>query len=206
MWLASITHTGHTGGTAVTLPAVTFAAKELANRVDHSPDNLPPLVRNRVDGIDTEAGESITVDYDRADCTAPVRIVPDANTRRCFPVYWAAPQDANPRLDWFHKYVVHAITDSDGMGGASDRLTEYRYLTPPAWHYDDNEVVKPKYRTYGQYRGLRQGAGPDRLRPGVPDTDRDDLLPRDARRSLPGGRSRSAAGDRLPRAWRTRRR
>ena len=32
--------------------------------------------------------------------------------------------------------------------------TGYTYLGGGAWHYDDNEVVKAKYRTSGQWRGF----------------------------------------------------
>jgi len=32
-------------------------------------------------------------------------------------------------------------------------VTEYKYQGKPGWHYDDNEVVKAKNRTWGQFRG-----------------------------------------------------
>jgi len=33
------------------------------------------------------------------------------------------------------------------------KITSYDYPGGAAWHYDDNELVKAKYRTYGQFRG-----------------------------------------------------
>jgi len=33
------------------------------------------------------------------------------------------------------------------------QLTSYTYVGTPAWHFDDNELVKPAHRTYGQFRG-----------------------------------------------------
>lgn len=41
---------------------------------------------------------------------------------------------------------------SDTTGGALTEQTDYQYGRP-AWHYDDNQVVQAKYRTYGQFRG-----------------------------------------------------
>lgn len=33
------------------------------------------------------------------------------------------------------------------------QLTTYTYVGNPAWHFDDDETVKPADRTYGQFRG-----------------------------------------------------
>ena len=32
-------------------------------------------------------------------------------------------------------------------------LTSYTYVGNPSWHYDDNELTKPQYRTWGEFRG-----------------------------------------------------
>ncbi|MCW3845599.1 hypothetical protein ONA70_36615, partial [Micromonospora yasonensis] len=55
--------------------------------------------------------------------------------------------------DWFNKWAVTRVTSTDPTGGAPALSTSYKYLGGAAWHYDDNEVVKAKYRTYGQFRG-----------------------------------------------------
>ncbi|MEE3920548.1 hypothetical protein V2I01_26920 [Micromonospora sp. BRA006-A] len=44
------------------------------------------------------------------------------------------------------------MTATDPTGGARQTSTSYNYVGA-AWRYDDNEVVKAKYRTYGQFRG-----------------------------------------------------
>ncbi len=68
-------------------------------------------------------------------------------------MYWTPPDYTAPVLDWFNTYVVQSVTQTDPTGGAPNEVTDYQYLGGAAWHYDDNEVVKAKYRTYGQFRG-----------------------------------------------------
>jgi RHS repeat-associated protein len=161
LWLASIQHTGGTGPGAVTLPAVSFAATNLANRAD-GVDGAPAMNHNRISTITTETGEVIGVQY-RTECTAPVHLDPAHNSSLCYPVYWTPDGAATPTRDWFHKYVVTEIDDQDttGLSGSTGPrtttvATAYTPLDAPAWHFDDNELVKPKYRTYGQWRGYGQ--------------------------------------------------
>ncbi len=160
LWLSSIAHTGQdtAGGgstTPVTLPSVSFAAVDLQNRVDTATDGLPPLYRFRISSITTEAGSVIGVQYGQtAACSAPVTITPSSNTSSCYPVYWQPQGYSAPILDWFNKYVVQKVTQTDPTGGAPTKATNYSY-SKPAWHYDDNEVVQSKYRTYGQWRGYQ---------------------------------------------------
>lgn len=156
LWLSAITHTGAdstAGGSAVTLPAVTFTAVALANRVDVS--TLPPLTRMRISSITTETGSVIGVNYTLTNpCTAPVTVNAASNTSSCYPVYWTPADNTQPLKDWFNKYQVDSVTQSDPNGGAPDAKTSYKYLGGGAWHFDDNELVKAKYRTYGQWRGF----------------------------------------------------
>ncbi len=56
-------------------------------------------------------------------------------------------------MDWFNKYVVNKVTQTDPTGGAPALVTAYSYSGGAGWHFDDNEVVQAKYRTYGQFRG-----------------------------------------------------
>ncbi|QMU71625.1 RHS repeat-associated core domain-containing protein [Streptacidiphilus sp. P02-A3a] len=158
LWLASISHRGSdsraTGsGTAITVPSVSFGAVDLPNRVDTVTDGLPPLYRFRINSVTTESGSVIGVDYTLTSaCTAPVTISPATDTSSCYPVYWTPQGYSAPFLDWFNKYAVQEVTQSDPTGGAPVKATSYQYASP-AWHYDDNEVVQAKYRTYGQWRG-----------------------------------------------------
>ncbi|MBY8881583.1 HNH/ENDO VII family nuclease [Actinacidiphila acidipaludis] len=159
-WLSSITRTGQdaSGGgstTPIALPPVTFASVDLQNRVDTATDGLPPLYRFRVSSVTTEAGSVIGVQYGQTTpCTAPVTISPAANTSSCYPVYWTPKDYTAQILDWFNKYEVDKVTQTDPTGGAPTMATSYKY-TGAAWHFDDNELVKPKYRTYGQFRGYQ---------------------------------------------------
>ncbi|MFC1435235.1 RHS repeat domain-containing protein [Streptacidiphilus sp. N1-3] len=159
LWLASIVHSGsdsRAGGptTAKSLPAVSFGMIDMPNRVDTTLDGLPGLYRYRIATVTTETGSVIGVQYGQTDpCTAPVTTNAAANTSSCYPVYWT-PKDLPMVKDWFNKYVVQKITQSDPTGGAPLATTAYDYKGA-AWHYDDNELVKAQYRTYGQWRGYQ---------------------------------------------------
>ncbi|MGW0215611.1 RHS repeat-associated core domain-containing protein [Micromonospora chokoriensis] len=158
LWLDSITRTGHdtsAGGSteAITLPSVTFTGLKLPNRVATA-DGVSSFYRLRLETITTETGSLITAEYELPlPCTAPVTTDPAANTRSCYPVYWTPDGYPNPKEDWFNKYAVTRVASTDPTGGAAKLTTSYKYLGGAAWHYDENEVVKAKYRTYGQFRG-----------------------------------------------------
>lgn len=190
LWLASIQRTGGTGTDAVVLPAVKFDATKLDNRVDSATsDGASALKHFRISTVTTETGETIGVQY-KTECTAPVTIDPTKNTSLCYPAYWQPVGPDGLVLDWFHKYVVTEIDDQDTTGGAPTVTTSYEYHDP-AWAYDDNELVKEKYRTWGQWRGFarvltRTGAGVNqktltetRYYQGMDQ----DVLPKDARRT-----------------------
>jgi RHS repeat-associated protein len=155
LWLDSITRSGDdtsAGGSAVTLPPVSFYGKALGNRVN--PGNYPALDRYRIDQVTTETGAVISVDYElTSPCSAASYPAPSANTSSCFPVYW---QQFTPPAapDWFNKYAVASVSVADPSGGAPDAYYSYTY-SGAAWHYDDNELVQPRYRSYGQWRGYQ---------------------------------------------------
>ncbi|MFG2282463.1 polymorphic toxin-type HINT domain-containing protein [Streptomyces asoensis] len=159
LWLASITREGTdttAGGssTPITLPDVKFAGVDLKNRVDTT--NFPGLYRYRISGITNEMGGLTTVSYDLPDtCTATyvASADPKTNTKSCYPVSWTPKDYLNPITDWFQKYAVTQVLETDSTGGAVAKKTNYLYNGGAAWHHDDNEVVKAKYRTWGQFRG-----------------------------------------------------
>ncbi|MEU1585734.1 RHS repeat-associated core domain-containing protein [Micromonospora sp. NPDC005710] len=169
LWLSSIARTGHdttSGGSAsaITLPSVSFTGIKLPNRVDVT-GGYPSFYRQRIATITTEAGSVISPSYELPQpCTAPVTVSPASNTLSCYPVYWTPEGLSDQIRDWFHKYAVTRVTATDPTGGAPATSTSYQYVGGAAWHYDDNEVVKAKYRTYGQFRGwgkvqVRNGDG-----------------------------------------------
>ncbi|RSM35270.1 hypothetical protein DMB66_60620, partial [Actinoplanes sp. ATCC 53533] len=156
MWLKSIVHTGNVtsaGGPAVTDPAVVFNpnADVMPNRVD-TPNGHSSLFRSRIETITTESGAQIGVTYSKPECDDITLPKPWANTKRCFPQYYAA-EGEDSKIDWFNKYVVNRVDVYDNTGGFEHQQTNYDYLDSPAWAYDNSELVKPKRRTWGQFRG-----------------------------------------------------
>ncbi|MGW1278876.1 RHS repeat-associated core domain-containing protein [Streptomyces tsukubensis] len=163
LWLKSIQHTGKSG-TPITLPAVTFGGIQLHNRVDRTGDDVPPFIKWRVRTVTSESGSVLTANYSDPDCVAGVNVPTlDTNTRRCYPVKWIPPSNPTPgtnpqpRTDWFHKYVVTQVTESDPTGGAPLKQTDYTYHGGGAWSYDDQSPITPaKYRTWGIWRGYQK--------------------------------------------------
>ncbi|GLW10714.1 hypothetical protein Misp01_58420 [Microtetraspora sp. NBRC 13810] len=154
--LKSIVHKGHAGATAVTMPPVSFAYTPRPNRVDILGDDVGPFVKNRVGSITNETGGVLDVNYSAPDCRVGDTPSPQANHRRCFPVFWErSGGDADPTLDWFHKYVVTQLVQSDLTGGSPDMATDYDYsIGEPAWRFtDDDGLTKEKYRTWSQWQG-----------------------------------------------------
>ncbi|GIF00649.1 polymorphic toxin-type HINT domain-containing protein [Paractinoplanes rishiriensis] len=158
LWLSSIVRTGHDttgapGASPITLPPVTFSGTKLQNRVTAS-DGLPAYYRQRLQSITTESGSVITVGYELPQpCGATSGLNPATNTKSCYPIRWTPEGYTEPILDWFNTYAVTRVTTDDPTGGAPLAATSYAYLGGAAWHYDDDETVKAKHRTYGEFRG-----------------------------------------------------
>ncbi|WP_443068338.1 polymorphic toxin-type HINT domain-containing protein [Streptomyces sp. NBC_01358] len=164
LWLKSIQHTGMVG-TAVPMPAITFTGIQLDNRVDKIGDDVAPYIKWRVRTVTSETGSVLTVNYSNPECIADTNIPAklDDNTKRCYPVKWIPPSnptpgtDPKPRTDWFHKYVVTQVSESDPTGGAPLKQTDYTYSGGGAWSYDDQSPITPaKYRTWGIWRGYQK--------------------------------------------------
>ena len=156
MWLRGITRSGRVtagGATVVTDPEITFSpgSDPLPNRVDGHVDGRTALNRWRIKTIHTESGGDIQVTYSGPDCTRTTLPVPESNTKRCMPAYYAPIGE--PTLDWFHKYVVTRVDLDDTVTDQPNQSTFYDYLDTPAWHYNTDEITKDKFRTWGQWRG-----------------------------------------------------
>ncbi|MEI2732703.1 MAG: RHS repeat-associated core domain-containing protein [Dermatophilaceae bacterium] len=153
MWLASVTHTGYDPtGAALATPPVSFSGQLLDNRVAGY-NTQPPMLHWRLGQITTETGAITAITYSPTECTNTAVPTPDSNTVRCFPVYWTLPYQSSPTLDFFHKYVVTQVMVQEPHALSPTQLTTYTYLGAPAWHFDDNELVLPANRTWGQFRG-----------------------------------------------------
>ncbi len=167
LWLDSITRTGKATSPAITMPPVTFTGLAMDNRVDAVGDQAPPLRRWRVSGITSGTGATTAVTYSAQDCTPTSKpAAPESNTRRCFPVFYLRPGASTPEINYFHKYVVTAVAETDTTTGTPTKTTSYAYVGDPAWHYDDNVLTPVKYRTWGDWRGYgvvetRIGSGTD---------------------------------------------
>ncbi|MEV4611330.1 HYD1 signature containing ADP-ribosyltransferase family protein [Kitasatospora sp. NPDC049258] len=165
LWLASVTRTGsdNTGGGPsgpTALPPTVFGGTTMQNRVDTT--NFPGMFRYRLTSITSELGAVTGITYGLPNPCTPASIAsadPSTNTASCYPVSWTPPFYSAPITDWFQKYAVTQVLEADQTGGetptpkAPTKATTYSYGGGAAWHYDDNEVVQPKYRTWGQFRG-----------------------------------------------------
>ncbi|WP_437033521.1 RHS repeat domain-containing protein [Streptomyces sp. enrichment culture] len=160
LWLAAITRTGHSAGTAITLPKTTFHGVQLPNRVAGAVDAVPAYNRYRVYKIGTETGGSIGVTYSAQDCSKTSLPTASSNTRRCYPVMWSPPdapiEGYEPYQDWFHSYVVTQVLESDDTAGSPIKRTDYTYLGGLAWAKTDDEFTKAKHRTYGERKGYER--------------------------------------------------
>ncbi len=167
MSLTSITRTGEDDATATgpsVMPSVAFTTTELDNRVDQVAGvttAATQVFRPRISSIATETGESIAVNYAAPGCSRVNGVMPAnayTNTLPCFPVNWTPPGVGMAEVhDWFLKYLVSEVTQTDQTGSGSPALEwRYSYMGGAAWHFDDNPMVKASDRTWDQFRGFAQ--------------------------------------------------
>ncbi|WP_245194844.1 polymorphic toxin-type HINT domain-containing protein [Kitasatospora phosalacinea] len=173
LWLNSIQRTGKNGQADVTLPAVSFTAMQMANRVDGLVPAVSQFNRPRMKEITTETGGRITVVYKPVECSRLNGTMPASeagNTMACMPVKWVppgSPYDAKPVDDWFHKYLVSSITESSLVTSSTvAKETQYSYGGGAAWHRNDSEFADDDTRTYDNFRGYQtvtttSGSGSD---------------------------------------------
>lgn len=173
MWLQSIRHTGQdtygNGNKDIALNQVSFTGTEIDNRVDDDSPSAPPLYRPRISNVQTETGESITVEYNQNPCAGKSLDIKqaDSNTNSCYPVYWTVPGASKPIADWFNKTTVHSVTVADLTiaaqynpdsskipAGSESQVSTYAY-SGAAWHRDDSDLTDDQYRTWDQFRGFR---------------------------------------------------
>ncbi|HEX4812381.1 MAG TPA: RHS repeat-associated core domain-containing protein [Nonomuraea sp.] len=158
LWLNGITHTGLAATTAAALPAVTFDATMMPNRVNFLADGLPKLNKPRLTKITSESGGAVNISYLPPDCApGALPAAAETNTKRCFPQRWTMPPATEPVDDWFHKYVVSTVVEDDLLTDAKDVVTKYEYDTKGgAWAYVDDPLLDPKRRTWAEWRGYEK--------------------------------------------------
>ncbi|WP_051703909.1 RHS repeat-associated core domain-containing protein [Glycomyces sp. NRRL B-16210] len=160
LWLSSIQHTGHVGGTE-TMPAVEFGGTFMANRVEDGTAN-PAIWRPRLTSVKNETGGTVSINYSEPDC-GPGDLPTNAqsNAKRCYPT-WYVPEGLNAPVEaYFHKYVVTSVVETDSTGGSDSVWTFYEYTTSGGgasvlWAWNDAEFVEDDKRTYNQWRGYAQ--------------------------------------------------
>ncbi|MGW4214586.1 RHS repeat-associated core domain-containing protein [Lentzea sp. NPDC004789] len=157
LWLDKVAHQGLVGQTT-TIPDIRFTGIQLSNRVDTHSDQYAAMKWWRLKTIHTETGGRVDVTYSDPDCVAGSRMPnPNAlqdNNLRCYPVHWTPEGNTTPIWDYFHKYVVKSVTETDLTGGSVRVLTQYEYVGDPAWHYsDDDGFIKAEDKTWSVWRG-----------------------------------------------------
>ncbi|MFG2459211.1 polymorphic toxin-type HINT domain-containing protein [Streptomyces sp. NPDC048523] len=153
LWLNKIDHTGKVGADA-SVPSVELNGTTLPNRVDESGDNLLPFYRYRLSGILNESGGALSVNYAGNQCTTGNVPAEDSSVKRCFPVKWNPPGVTDPITDWFHKYVVGSVVQTDLTGDNADQVTSYTYVGDAGWRKTPADgITKSEYRTWSDWRG-----------------------------------------------------
>ncbi|MEU6901659.1 RHS repeat domain-containing protein [Streptomyces virginiae] len=150
--LKSIKRTGKNGDTTE-VPPVDFTYHMKPNRVDVDGDDIVPLNRPRINTITSEAGAITTVTLSDPQCLRGTKMpaAEDDNSLSCYPVYWPI-NGGDPKLDWFHKYNVSAVTIADPAG--QNDLLEYSYeYANPGWHHNDDPLTPEDERTWSDWRG-----------------------------------------------------
>ncbi|MEU4480171.1 RHS repeat-associated core domain-containing protein [Micromonospora sp. NPDC023966] len=155
LWLNSVQQTGLVNGSA-TLPPVTFEGQQLPNRVDGT-DHIPAMNWWRMKAIRGESGDEIRVTYSPQECNYLTKLpAPDTNGLRCYPLRWT-PDGLSEQTDWFNKYVVTQVTESDRTTGFEPEVSDVEYVGPAAWRHDEEDGLVPEDRkTWSQWRGYAQ--------------------------------------------------
>ncbi|MEH1097865.1 polymorphic toxin-type HINT domain-containing protein [Micromonospora sp. CPCC 205561] len=155
LWLHKITHTGSYGpGADIAMPSVELGGLQLPNRIDRDGDFIAPLIRFRLATVWNDSGGQVDVNYAAPDCTQSTLPTPGNSTRRCYPVKWKPLGSGDAITDWFHKYVVEQVVETDRTGGGPDMVTRYQYLDGAAWrHAEPDGFSKPEDLTWSDWRG-----------------------------------------------------
>ncbi|MEV6610371.1 RHS repeat-associated core domain-containing protein [Kutzneria sp. NPDC051319] len=152
LWLDGITRTGLTGG-SLALPQTTFVGTAMPNRVFPGQNDLTGITRNRITSVVNEQGGVTSVDYTAPDCKGGTP-APEANSSRCYPVFWSYQGNKEPQIDWFNKYLVTDVHEDGRTSLSQQTHTHYDYVGGSAWHYDESPLGDPKYKTWSVWRGF----------------------------------------------------
>jgi RHS repeat-associated protein len=176
LWLQTLTHTGYAadGTTSLAEPTMNFDGTPMVNRKNWGNDlGVAPYIHYRLTLVRTGSGRETAISYTGGgapftsqDCVRGWDPQPQANPNRCFPAFFK-PVDNAPGWDWFHKYVVTAVTERDLTGGTPDETTTYTYSAAASttggrdaassdaalWRHDDAETLDLAHRSWSRWRG-----------------------------------------------------
>ncbi|WP_240958500.1 polymorphic toxin-type HINT domain-containing protein [Streptomyces chilikensis] len=156
LWLNKIVHTGHVGSDE-TVPTIELGGIQLPNRIDKTGDNIQPFNRFRLNSVVSESGSHLTVNYADTQCSEKNLPAAERSTVRCYPVKWNPPGEDDPITDWFHKYVVSQVIETDLVGGSPKQVSSYTYLGDAGWRKaKDDGLSKDEYRTWSDWRGYQR--------------------------------------------------
>ncbi|WP_406364792.1 polymorphic toxin-type HINT domain-containing protein [Streptomyces sp. NBC_01546] len=159
LWLDSVQRTAK-AGTLTDIPGVdktVFTGEPLANRVDKA-DGRPPINKHRITQITNATGGTTLVTYTDQECSpSNLPAADDTNTKRCYPSWWTRDGGTEEVKDYFHKYLVASIEESDTTAGTGSpsKTTTYVYPGSPNWRRDQSEFTLDKHRTWSDFRGYR---------------------------------------------------
>lgn len=157
LWLDSIQHTGKGGDlTDVPLEPTVFSGEPMPNRVN-SAEGRPPINKRRITKITNETGGTTQVTYTAPNCTpASLPTADDTNTKRCYPSWWTRDGGTEEVKDYFHKYLVANVVETDNAGTKSPaKTTSYVYPGSAYWRLDQSEFTLDKHRTWNDFAGYR---------------------------------------------------
>ncbi|BBH68009.1 hypothetical protein ACTI_46940 [Actinoplanes sp. OR16] len=175
LWLHTIKQEGVYGtGSALNGGSVRLDLMLLPNRIlQDGEDMLGDFVRPRLAKIYNDTGGQTEVVYAEPNCATGNLPKPGESTRRCFPVKWEGAGFKEPVTDWFNKYVVESVRETDLTDVdpdtilTPDMVTFYDYLGDAAWRYPDPDgITEEKYRTWSEWRGyakVRVSKGTDQV-------------------------------------------
>ncbi|MFF8383440.1 RHS repeat-associated core domain-containing protein [Streptomyces kanasensis] len=154
LWLSKLGHEGRVGA-PLKVPSVELVGEQLINRVDAVGDNIAPFHRPRLATVLSETGAQLDVNYAPTECTAGALPAPGSSTKRCYPVKWSPPGTIEPITDWFHKYAVAEIIETDRTGGGDSNVTRYDYTRGKgAWRKAEPDgITDAKFLTWGSWQG-----------------------------------------------------
>ena len=117
---------------------------------------MEPFPKYRVNAIRNGIGGVTAINYSNRDCTdddQPNNNAVDQNTRRCFPNFVSRDFAKGRQIEFFHKYLVDSVVESDLTGGSPNVVTSYEYVGNPGWRFDTSNLERQKYRTWSDWRG-----------------------------------------------------